>query len=150
MDQDRLRLYGLILNVVIIAAAFAATAFPVLYAFSTWHKSTLGRVMMANSIATAFLIDMAVAQRFKVFGIEPSFIIYLVAFTFFASTKTAMSVMMWRINHRKDTKDERVPGGARGSSGNTQLLAFGEVVQHPEMDHPDSPAGSSDVLSDDR
>lgn len=108
MDPDRLRLYGQILNWVALMAGIAATAFPVLYAFSTWNDSTLGRAMMYNSIVTAFLLDTLVVSRFGLLGSPASLIAFLVGLALIACTKTGMCVMMWTINHRKENKDERV------------------------------------------
>jgi hypothetical protein len=75
----------------------------------------LGRVLMFNSIVTAFLVDMLVVSRFKVFGVEVSLLVYVIGFILFACTKSAMSVAMWRINHRKGTKDERARSRTRST-----------------------------------
>lgn len=49
---------------VLLWASVAATAFPILYSFTSWHKSILGRIMMLNAIALAFAIDMTFAFNF--------------------------------------------------------------------------------------
>lgn len=108
MNPDRLEFYSQMITICWVVAAVAATAFPVLYSFSSWSKSTLGRVMMSNAIATAFLVDLVVVSRLRLFNVEISLILYIVAFIAFACTKTAMSVMMIAINYRKGNKNERI------------------------------------------
>lgn len=86
----------------LIIAAITTTAFPVLYAFSPWYKSKLGRIVMAQSLAFAVAIDMTTIFQFWV----PSsmrLILWLNALVFssIAAASTALTWKLWKLNYKK-------------------------------------------------
>lgn len=51
--------------VALTAAAFFTTAFPLVYSFSPWYKSALGRSLMLQGVALAAAIDLTLIYQFK-------------------------------------------------------------------------------------
>lgn len=76
--------------------SLATTAFPVLYSFTPWYKSVLGRIMMLNSIAFAFTVDMTFAFNFFLTSMpEWAYLtIGIVGFTAIGLTMTSMSMYL--------------------------------------------------------
>ena len=52
--------------ILVLAAAPAATLYPILYAFRPWHRSLIGRALMTHSVGLALLIDISLL--YKAFG----------------------------------------------------------------------------------
>ena len=70
----------------------AATAFPIIYSLTSWHKSVLGRIMMFNAIALAFTLDMTFAFNFFLTSL-PEWLyttIAVVGFSAIGLTKTSL------------------------------------------------------------
>ena len=83
-------------------AAFFSTAFPLLYLFSPWYKTKLGRVLMLQAVAFALAIDLTLIFQFW----TPSNIYVIlwtnvVVFTLIAIATGLLTWGMWRINHNK-------------------------------------------------
>lgn len=100
-DYDIDFLTGWILGCVIVAA-IGATAVPILYSFSPWRSRRLGQLFMLQALAFAAAVDLNVIFAFwtpsnvlVMFGIE-AFI-----FTAIAISTSALSWLMWRLNHPK-------------------------------------------------
>jgi len=93
--------------VCLIVAALCTTAFPVLYAFSPWRSSLLGKLFMLQAIAFALAMDATV-----IFNLwKPSNILFLfwanvVVFGLIAVATALLTGMLWRLNnyHRKIRK----------------------------------------------
>lgn len=84
-------------------AAFCSTSFPVLYAFSPWYSTLLGRFLMLQAVSFALAIDMTLLFQFWV----PSDILVLfwinaIVFTLIAGATFGLTVMLWRTNHVKN------------------------------------------------
>lgn len=52
-------------RVFLIIAAISVTAFPLLYAFSPWYRSRLGRAVMLQSVSVALAVDLSAIFQFK-------------------------------------------------------------------------------------
>lgn len=53
-------------QIILVFAAVATTAFPVLYSFAPWYQSGLGQMIMLQSIALAAAIDAKFALTFVI------------------------------------------------------------------------------------
>lgn len=86
-------MFEIFLFVLLLWVSVVTTLFPVLYAFTPWYRSVLGRIMMANGIAFAFTVDMTLVFNF--FATELPKWLYLTisigGFTAIGLTMTAMS-----------------------------------------------------------
>lgn len=75
----------IVIRVVLAIAAIATTIFPVLYFFSPWWRSHLGRAVMLEALSVAFAIDItAYAQFFRttnniwvIFWVNLSFLVFI-------------------------------------------------------------------------
>lgn len=81
-------------------AAIGSTAFPILYAFSPWYKSPLGRMLMLQAVAFALALDLTLLGFYGypssiVAGLWLSFFVFgLIAFA-----TISLTVLLWRTNH---------------------------------------------------
>lgn len=64
MIPDDMPLVIFVGRVFLVLAAIATTSFPVLYAFSAWEKSLLGRSTMAQSVALALAVNLKLVLTF--------------------------------------------------------------------------------------
>lgn len=81
-------------------AAFGTTLFPVLYLFSPWYKSILGRTMMAQAWAFALTVDATLLFRYWQ---PPSFWTQFVSsmlFVYIAGTAITLSAILWKLNYQ--------------------------------------------------
>lgn len=51
-------------RVLLVVAAITTTAFPILYSFSPWYKSTLGQAMMVQAVTLALAIQLKMFLTF--------------------------------------------------------------------------------------
>lgn len=91
-----------ILKVFLWVAAFFATSFPVLYMFSPWYSTNLGRLLMLQSVSFALAIDLTVL--FTVWQPENILIYFWVqvfVFGFIAIATGLLTYGLWRTNHSR-------------------------------------------------
>lgn len=115
MNMDQLRVA---VNVVVVLATLTAITFPVMYAFSTWNRSFIGRFLMADSIAYALLMSLTTFFRFWQ-PMDPQMVrtIYLIAFVGILITNVALLYGLWCVNfHPKRKEDPH--GGLSGPARN--------------------------------
>lgn len=88
-------------TVVIVIAAVCASSFPILYMFSPWHTSRVGRAFMLQSIAFAAALDLTVLFQFWT-PTDPlvQFWIAAPSFTFIAATSVYLTWNLWVLNHK--------------------------------------------------
>lgn len=90
---------------ILICVGFAAlntTFFPVLYLFSEWNESKLGRILMLQGVAFALAIDLTFLFAFwRPEDILVLFWINAAAFTLVAVATGLLTWMLWRTNHSK-------------------------------------------------
>ena len=86
----------------LVLAAIFTTAFPVLYLFSPWHSTKLGRLLMLQAVAFALAIDLTLLFQFWV-PVNVLIVFWMNAAVFFliAIATGALTIMLWRTNHRK-------------------------------------------------
>lgn len=99
-DLEDLRLW---VHVCLVVAAVSTTTFPMLYCFSPWSASGLGRVLMLQGIAFAAAMDLTAIFSFwaPIHHIELALIINAVVFTFIAASTGALTIMLWRLQHER-------------------------------------------------
>lgn len=91
-----------ILKWFLFVAAFFATAFPVLYLFSPWWSTWLGRLLMLHAFALALALDVtALFTYWQPTDILVYFWIECFVFGIIAVANMLMCWMLWRVNHSK-------------------------------------------------
>lgn len=104
-DIETLRLW---IRVVQFVAAICATIFPIVYAFSRWYASWLGRLLMLQGVALAAALDMSLIFQFM--RADPNimlrFWVYAVVLTLIAVATAALAYMVVRMNYIKHKKKE--------------------------------------------
>lgn len=95
------------LKYILFVAAFFATAFPVMYAFSPWYKSALGKVLMLHGFALAFALDVTLLFYFwQPKDILIVFWIEVVIFALIALANFMICLLLWRNNYSKRSINE--------------------------------------------
>lgn len=83
-------------------AAFFATAFPVLYLFSTWYSTAVGRMVMLLCTSYALALDgTLIMALWRPDNYLVRFWVNLVLFSLLAISSAAITRMLWRTNHSK-------------------------------------------------
>jgi hypothetical protein len=105
VDIDTIRTY---LRVCMIIAAVCTTAFPLLYAFSPWYRSVLGRALMIQAIGFALILDIT-AFYTLVDGenVKVKLWVYTFGFTYIALAAAFLTSRLWEINHRVRKNQEK-------------------------------------------
>lgn len=86
---------------ILVFTAICTTAFPALYAFSPWYRSTLGRMIMLRGIALAMLIDLTLLFKFWI--PESDILLFamsLGAFGLVAVSSLSLTFELWVLNHK--------------------------------------------------
>lgn len=85
--------------------AFFTTAFPVLYAFSPWWSSTLGRLLMFMTVSFAMIVDVTVLFQFwQPTDILIIFWVQVVCFALVAISTALLTILMVRMNYYRRKK----------------------------------------------
>lgn len=102
-----------ILNWTLVVTAVSATSFPLLYMFSDWTSTALGRILMIRGLALALALITAV---FLQFWPPDDFLVYFwilaSVYSLIAITSALLTVWLWRLNFSK----RRVHRGTRSSA----------------------------------
>lgn len=90
------------IQIFLVIAAVCTNAFPIVYAFSRWNSGRLGQLLMLQAISFALVLDFTVLFQFWTPGsILLQFWIETILFALIACSTAALTLMMWRLNHRK-------------------------------------------------
>lgn len=101
---------------VIIFAAFFTTAFPILYAFSTWYKSRLGRLLMLQAISLALAVDLTLLFTYWVPEHFLSIFFWnVIVFSLIGLSSAGLTWKMATLNYRRRKKVRN--GRSSASSG---------------------------------
>lgn len=91
----------------LIFAAVTTTAFPILYSFSPWYRSHLGRAFMAQAVAFSMAMDLTLLFKFWLPKSESKHAVSIVAFILIGLASLGLTGMMYRMNYvRFRTKKE--------------------------------------------
>lgn len=82
-------------------AAICTTAFPVLYLFSPWYGSPLGRVLMLQGASFALAMDVTLLFQYWA-PADPMVIFWINAFvlSLIAAATASLTFHLWRSNYR--------------------------------------------------
>jgi len=135
----------------LVVAGICATAFPILYAFSPWYLSKLGRALMIQSIAYALALDLtAIFTLWTPNSIMFIFWTNAFVFTFITCTSAYLTYMMVEYNYqvRQYAKEFYNVIARRASSRHTQDVSASQQldVRRAEEDGDDHPSGSGDPV----
>ena len=84
----------------LIFASITTTLFPILYSFSPWYKTHLGRAVMAQSVAFAMAMDLTLVFKFWLpKSPDSKTLITIVAFTLVGLASMGLTTMMYRMNY---------------------------------------------------
>lgn len=93
----------IVLYLSMFAAAFLTTAFPLLYAFSPWWRSKVGRSLMIRSLSYALLIDVTLFLEF--YPMKPGlWLVLLETVLFFAlafGSAATLAALWYETNQKK-------------------------------------------------
>jgi hypothetical protein len=88
-------------------AAVCTTSFPLLYAFSPWYKTPLGRVVMLQAGAFALAIDVTLIARYWTSPDDLTmFLINNLVFGVIALATASMTYLLWKANYEVRRKEE--------------------------------------------
>lgn len=91
-----------IIQTVLFVAAVAATIVPIVYAFSPWHSSALGRAFMTQAIAFAVILDLTTLYSiWRPASLYLRFWTQLIAFILVAYATARIAIFIWHTNYRK-------------------------------------------------
>lgn len=83
-------------------AAICATSFPVLYLFTTWTESTIGKLLMFQSMSFAFAVDMTLfLHYFQPKDVLVNFWIVAIVFGLIAASTASLTCSLWRSNYKE-------------------------------------------------
>lgn len=93
------------IRAVTMIAAICTTSLPILYAFSPWYKTRLGRLFMAKAISFAVAMDLTCLFMFWTpTDILVIFWVDAIVLTAIAISTTSMAWFVWRLNFPKKRK----------------------------------------------
>ena len=103
-------------TICLVFAAISATMFPIMYMFSPWYKSHLGRALMFKAIAFAMAVDFTLLFYIWTPPLAVAFWISAFVYTFIAVTAGGLTLMLWYNNYyRKDNNElARAEGSEAG------------------------------------
>lgn len=91
-----------------IVTAILATAFPLIYLFSPWYRSQLGRAVMLQSVSIAFAIDLSVVYQHWRFTTDLRTLMYInIGMLVFISAGTLYLIVMLLIYNFSKVKEEQ-------------------------------------------
>lgn len=107
-DVETLRSWA---HLCLVVAAVCTTAFPVLWAFSRWWSTTLGRLLMLQAVSFSVAVDLTLLfHHWQVKPEQLEFVYWLqaVVFSMMALSTLLLTGTMLRLNYLKSNyKKER-------------------------------------------
>ena len=98
-----------IIGVFLWIAAISTTSFPVLYSFSGWKKTYLGRILMMQAIAFAFAVNLTLLTHYWTpFNLQVRLWFFIFAFGFIAVSTACLTYLLWRANFKNIITEEGV------------------------------------------
>lgn len=98
-DVETLRLF---IRWFLDVAAFFTTLFVVMYSFSPWYSSHLGRAVMLQAISLAMALDMTVLfQYWTPKNVLTAFWMQVIVFALISIGAVYKCWVLWRLNYRK-------------------------------------------------
>lgn len=89
----------LLIHIAQIVAAVCATSVPIIYVFSPWYVSKLGRAFMLQAVAFAAAVDLTVLFQFwRTMNIEALFWVNLVVLGLIAVATAVLTIVIFRLN----------------------------------------------------
>ena len=86
-------------------AAITTTAFPVLYAFSPWYKSLLGRLIMTQATTLAVAMNLTLYFHFWTpTDIRVALLINIIVVAAIGITSGLLTWMLWTVAHKNNAR----------------------------------------------
>lgn len=96
-------------TICLVIAAICTTAFPLLYTFSPWYRSRLGRALMLQAIAFSLAMDItALGLLWQPGNIRVVFGIVVFVYTLIAIATAYLTYMLWLMNYKKQIPTEEI------------------------------------------
>lgn len=88
-------------RVLLVMCAVAVTSFPVLYTRSPWYRSTLGRMVMMQSVTICFAINLKLILTFFFDDTTRTALLVVNCLILFLITTTsaALTYQLWYLQH---------------------------------------------------
>jgi hypothetical protein len=90
------------IKIVTFIAAICTTSVPLIYSFSAWYASKLGRLFMLKSVSFALAMDLTVV--FMIWQPTDVLVIFwtdAIVLTFISASTASLAFLIWRMNHPK-------------------------------------------------
>jgi hypothetical protein len=86
-------------RILLIVATITTTSFPVLYAFSPWHKRPLGRAFMLEALTVAFAIWLKFILTFFLADGPRTILLWMnvIILGLIIIFTSALTILLWRI-----------------------------------------------------
>lgn len=100
------------IHIFLIVAAVCTTLFPLVWSFSPWWTTTVGRLLMLQSIALALAIDATAYFQFSEVGLHNINLIFwlnAVIFGLIALASMLLTVTMIRMNYFSRSRRKERP-----------------------------------------
>ena len=99
--------FDAIILIALVIASVCTTAFPLLYSLSPWHKSILGRTMMAQSIAFSLAVDLTLLFRFWMPPYPWGRFVTMLVLLIVAGTTATLTGILWKLNYTNRLNEEQ-------------------------------------------
>lgn len=102
MSQDMSSVLMVWILICLVVACISVTTFPIMYSFTAWKSTALGKLLMFQAVAFALAMDFTLVAQF----IQPmdTWVLFganAFIFTLIAVSTSMMTYQMWRLNHPK-------------------------------------------------
>jgi hypothetical protein len=97
------------IKIMLVVTGICVSLFPILYLFSPWYRSHLGRAVMIQSMSVAFAIDISVVRAYWLqdMTVTALFLLNLVILAFIAGASMYLVVMLLYYNFQnRETQDD--------------------------------------------
>lgn len=97
------------IRVVALITAACTTSVPILYSFSPWRSTVIGRLFMLNALSFAAVMDL-IALFFYWHPTDILVVFWTDAFvlTMSAGSTLALTLLMWQVNFSKKGKKREI------------------------------------------
>lgn len=102
------------IRICLVITAICVSLFPILYLFSPWYRSHLGRAVMIQSMSVAFAIDVSVVRAYWIRDMTPTglFLLNVVTLGFIAAASVYLTVMLIHYNFQNKENEDVEPESA--------------------------------------
>ncbi len=108
-----------IIRIFLVITAVCVTSFPLLYLFSPWYRSNLGRAMMIQSVSVAFAVDISVVRSYWAteWSLTAILIVNVLTLSFISVASLFLTLMLFHYNFKPSEEIKNVRHQRADDSG---------------------------------